>query len=117
MPDRVRKFLLEFKQAATSGSGVFLVPRSASLRTLSHLGLTKRNLEEVLLGLSVIDYCKGPEPDRDRAGEIWIFGKELQGHELYIKLKVAQVNGTCIAKCISFHIAEYPMRYPFRTVD
>lgn len=114
MVEDVRKFLLEFKQVVTSDSGIDLVPRRETLETLRFLGLTKRNLEEVILGLSVADYCNGPEPDRDRLGEIWEFGKNLDGHEMYIKLKLADASGAKIAKCISFHIAKYPLKFPYR---
>lgn len=114
MSDHVRKFLLEFKKAATSGSGVDLVPRKNTRPTLLKLGLTTRNVEEILLSLSVADYCKGPEEDRDRPGEVWFFGKEIEGYEVYIKLKVANVSGRAIAKCISFHFAEYPLSFPYK---
>jgi hypothetical protein len=116
MQGAVRKFLLDFKQAATTGnSGIFIAPRKGVTRqTLRQLGLTKHNLEETLLGLSVVDYCKGPEQDRDQPGDVWVFGKRIKGQELYIKLKVAQVNGSYIAKCISFHPVEFPMRYPLK---
>jgi hypothetical protein len=110
----VRDFLLEFKQVATSGSGVDIIPRAETRPTLAQLGLTMANLEDLLLGLSVADYCKGPAPDRDRPGNIWIFGREIEGQEVYIKLKVAQVGDRRIAKCISFHIAQYPLKYTHR---
>ena len=114
MPTAVRRFLLEFKQTVTRKSGVYLVPRMDTLATLQELGLTKKNLEEILLSLSVSDYCSGPETDRDRGGDLWIFGRQIQGNEIYIKLKVAAVAGKKIAKCISFHIARYPLSYPFK---
>lgn len=110
----VRDFLLEFKQVATGASGVDIVPRAETRPALAQLGLTMSNLEELLLGLSVANYCKGPVPDRDRPGNIWIFGREIEGHEVYIKLKVARVGGRRLAKCISFHIAEHPLVYPYR---
>ena len=93
MSSPVRDFLLDFKKAVTHDSGVYLVPREDTLATLQHLGLTKRNLEEILLSLCVADYCRGPEADRDRDGQLWIFGKRLHGHDIYIKLKVAMVAG------------------------
>ena len=110
----VRDFLLEFKRVATGGSGIDIVPRAEIRPTLARLGITKANLEEILLWLSVTDYCQGPKPDRDRPGNLWIFGREIECHEVYIKLKVAQVGNRRIAKCISFHIAQYPLRYPHR---
>ena len=91
-----------------------MVPRAETRSTLVQLGLTKANLEEILLRLSVMDYCQGPEPDRDRPGNLWIFGREIEGHEVYIKLKVTQAGGGQIAKCISFHIARHPLEYPHR---
>ncbi|HEC17602.1 MAG TPA: hypothetical protein ENI99_13665 [Sedimenticola sp.] len=114
MPDAVRAFLLEFKQTVTTGSGIDLVPRAGARETMRFLGLTKKNVEEILLGLSVADYCAGPKPDHNRPGKIWEFGKDLDGYEVYIKLKVATVGTTKIAKCISFHIAKRPLTYPYR---
>lgn len=113
-PEKVRKFLLEFKQVATSGSGIDIVPRRETRPTLLELGLTKANLEEIVLGLSVADYCKGPDADRDRPGEIWVFGRKIKEREVYIKIKVAQVEGKHIAKCLSFHFAQHPMKFPLR---
>ena len=110
----VRDFLLAFKRVATGGSGIDIVPRAETRPTLVRLGLTKANLEGVLLELSVTDYCQGPKPDRDRPGNVWIFGREIEGYEVYIKLKVAQAGEKQIAKCISFHIAKYPLKYPHR---
>ena len=111
----IHDFLVKFKQAATSGSGVDLVPRIETRTTLAQLGLTKANLEALLLNLSVVDYCNGPEPDYDRPGEVvWMFGTRIQGKEICIKLKVGQVGKQKIAKCISFHIAQFPLKYPHR---
>jgi len=112
--EAARAFLLQFKEAVTGGSGVNLIPRDVNRQTLIYLGLTKRNLEEILLELTVLDYCKGPKPDRDKPGEIWEFGKNVKGEDVYIKLKVAEVNGKKIAKCISFHIAKYELKYPYK---
>lgn len=114
MSEKPRQFLLEFKQAVTAGRGVELVPRKDTLETLRFLGMTKWNLEEVLLGLSVADYCAGPKQDRTAPGEVWEFGKNMDGYEVYIKLKVSDAGDAKMAKCISFHIAQYPLRYPYK---
>lgn len=115
MRKQIQAFLIGFKQAVTQGSGVDLIPRHNTTVTLSHLGITKRNLEEILLAISVENYSSGPKEDRDRAGSIWIFGKEIRGYEIYIKLKIAEVSGKKIAKCISFHIASHTIEYPYKT--
>lgn len=115
MSEEVKQFLLDFKKAATTSSGIDLVPRRGNMLTLSYLGITKKNLEEILLGLSVADYCKGPIQDDSKPGELWEFGKDMDGQEVYIKLKV--VKELNLAKCISFHVAKYPMQYPLKPND
>ena len=111
--EAVRAFLLYFKHTVI-GSGVYLIPRDVNRLTLILLGLTKRNLEEILLGFTVLDYCTGPKLDRDQADEIWEFGVDVDEIPIYIKLKLAEVEDVKIAKCISFHIAKYPMKFPFQ---
>jgi hypothetical protein len=107
----VSHFLLAFKQAAST-NGVDLVPRHDTKETQRFLGLTNRDVEELLLSLSVADYCEGPTPDRGRDGDLWVFGASDGGYEIYIKLKAHIVEAVSYAKCISFHIAERPLRYP-----
>ena len=45
-------------------------------------------------------------------GEMWVFGKDIRGREVYIKIMISGLSGQTI--CISFHIAESPMKYPFK---
>lgn len=39
-------------------------------------------------------------------------GKDVKGHEVYIKITLGLPNSSTI--CISFHIAEHKMNYPFK---
>lgn len=110
---KIAFFLKEFKQLVQEG-GLYVVSRLEHQKSLVDLGLTKEACKVEILGLSVTDYCKGPQPDKDRPGDIWVFGKEIAGSEVYIKLKIAQVGTHKIAKCISFHVAEYPLGYPYK---
>jgi len=109
-----RLFLKEFKGIATHGRGIDIVNRRKNLESLAELGLTRRNCVDEILNLSATDYCGGPEPDTDRPGEIWEFGKTILGKQVYIKLKIAQAGNEKLAKCISFHIAEFPLCFPFK---
>lgn len=111
---RIRDFLIEFKRIATEGRGIDFIPRRDNLDALADLGLTLRNARDEIMALSVMDYCEGPEDDRDKPGEIWVFGKEIEGKEVYIKLKVASAGEEKLAKCISFHISRRPLRFPYR---
>ena len=111
----VSAFLTEFKLIVTKGRGLDVIPRQPNQDALVNLELTERNRKECILGLSVYDYCSGPKPDKDRPGHVWKFGKRIAGKEVYIKLKIAVAESAKIAKCLSFHEAEYPLIYPFRS--
>jgi hypothetical protein len=43
---------------------------------------------------------------------MWIFGKEVKQNEVYIKLSMGILNGKAV--CLSFHVAEHPLIYPFK---
>ena len=43
---------------------------------------------------------------------LWVFGKEVNGKEVYIKVAVGAPSSQTI--CISFHLAEYPLKYVFK---
>ncbi len=106
-------FLKEFKGLVQEG-GLYVVDRRVHQKSLADLGLTKEDCKIEILGLSVTDYCQGPQPDHDRPGDIWVFGREIADRDVYIKLKIAEVGSDKIAKCISFHAAEHPLCYPYK---
>lgn len=112
--DQIRFFLKLFKQAASSTEGMYVVSRRLHMDALLKLGLTETNREEIILNLSVDDYCEGPDKDTDRDGDVWVFGKALDEKVIYIKLKVFMADGKIRAKCISFHEAEYSMSWPLK---
>ena len=93
---------------------VDFVPREKNIETLIELRMTKEQAKQSLRGLSVENYVSGPEKDESvQKGELWVFGLEIGGREIYIKVKVYQANGLECAKCVSFHIAERSLRYPY----
>ena len=104
------QFLKQFKQIART-RGIDVIPRRKNKLDLIALGITERIRETIILSLTPDDFCKGPEPDRDRPGYLWFFGKTENGDDIYIKLKIADTNGTYIAKCLSFHRAEHKLKY------
>lgn len=107
-------FLTEFKSIVVNGRGLDVVPRLENKQALIELGLTAKNRSDEILSLAVNNYCEGPSEDRDRPGYVWCFGKQINEKEVYIKLKIAIVEGIKVAKCLSFHIAKYPLIYPCR---
>jgi hypothetical protein len=43
---------------------------------------------------------------------MWVFGKDVKGREIYIKVIISGTTSQTI--CISFHFAEHPLVYPFK---
>ncbi len=112
---QVRQFLLDFKQTA---EGELHVPnRDKNLAFLARHGFTARERKEIILGLRMDDYVKGPEVD-DRWPDgpkcVWVFGVQYEGIHIYIKLKLIEEDKEKRAICISFHEAEFSMRFPYR---
>ena len=113
----VEDFLADFQTAMEYGQ-YRLVPREANLQDLMELGLTPAQAKGIIGKLRAEDYASGPEPDdADPAREVWIFGCDVGGAEVYIKLRLAPVQGkkhVQLAKVLSFHKAKYPLRHPWR---
>lgn len=67
----------------------------------------------IIESLIADDYVEGPVIDTlNQLGEMWVFGKDVKGREVYIKIMIdEQVSQTI---CISFHLAEYPLKYPLK---
>ena len=77
------------------------------------LDISPLQRELIVKNLQVQDYVEGPVIDvLNKEGEMWVFGKDVKGHEVYIKITLGYENGQTI--CISFHIAEYPLKYPLK---
>lgn len=115
MPDRaqVEQFLANFKEAANSDGGWYLAKRN--LDALAQLGVTETIAKSEVMSLEARNYCEGPIGDDNRLerGNVFVFGKDIDGTEIYIKLKIAYIGDTRLAKCLSFHAAERRLDYPF----
>jgi hypothetical protein len=108
----VRQFLDELKTLIWQ-DGLYVAERQTNKATLVDLGLTGKQREEIVLSLSVMDYCSGPIKDEYKPGDYWVFGKQIDSVEIYIKLKIAGQSGNEHAVCLSFHKSERPLSYPF----
>ncbi|MDD2716779.1 MAG: type II toxin-antitoxin system MqsR family toxin [Candidatus Wallbacteria bacterium] len=104
-------FLSELKEVIDTGK-FYLIDRDKNLKFAAELGITREMIKSTVRELEAENYYQGPTPDRDKPGEVWEFGKELMGREIYIKVKIVQ--GQCKVICISFHEAESGMTYPLR---
>jgi hypothetical protein len=107
----VRQFLGEFK-ALIYEKGLLVQDRQINKHFLLELGLTEQQREEIVLSLSVTDYHSGPIKDEYKPGDYWVFGRHIDGIELYIKIKISGRPEEEFAVCLSFHKADYPLSYP-----
>jgi len=96
----------------------YVKDRFKNRQGLIDLGITCAQRKEVLLDLTPADYHAGPKPDdTDCTKEVWEFGKEVAGTEVYIKLRVVEDRrrrGMYHAMVWSFHPAEHKISYPLR---
>ena len=105
--EEVELFLSKFIQKVKGFGIVFRDDRGKNMQTLLELEITPKYREDVIMNLDSEDYVEGPIEDTlNKKGEMWVFGKEVSGRDIYIK------NSSAI--CISFHIAEYRITYKFK---
>lgn len=110
----VKSFLRDFKYKLNFKNGaLYRDDRGKNLETLLLLELASDDRKVELLALEVSDYCEGPVKDILYKGPgIWVFGRTIKGHEIYIKITIGQYGGKVV--CISFHLAESTLNYPFK---
>jgi len=110
----VRQFLKEFK-ALIDQKGLIVKDRVINKDSLLVLGLTGKQRDEIVLSLSVTDYSSGPIEDQYKPGSYyWVFGKQVEGVEIYIKLKISGRPEAEYASCFSFHKSKEPLKHPLK---
>lgn len=111
--EEVSVFLEQFSVKTQILGISFRDDRGKNRKTLLKLDITPAQREVIVKNLLVQDYVEGPVIDElNKNGEMWVFGKDVKGREVYIKITLGYENGQTI--CISFHIAEHPLEYPFK---
>lgn len=109
----VELFLNDFKVKMQFMGIFFLDDRLKNSKTLTILEIVPAKRKQILQDLTVEDYSEGPIEEIVFMGSpLWVFGKTFKGYEIYIKISMGQPNSNTL--CISFHIAEFPMNYPFK---
>jgi len=105
----VEAFLRQFKPKFSLW-GIIFLNRDKNIEALKLLGITPHAREEIIKEIEVDDYVE--TIDAIGFGDMWVFGKDYDGTELYIKISMGNTNNRTI--CISFHTAEFPMKYAFK---
>jgi hypothetical protein len=88
--------------------------RDKNLECMAKLELKHDDIKDILMSLTPLDYCEGPITDSKIEGLLWIFGKKLKGNEIYIKLKLYGDNKVQMLRVLSFHLAEWKLKYYFK---
>lgn len=111
--EQVESFLKELHTKMKIFGILFRDDREKNQKTLEELEIVPSYRKVVIENLHVEDYVQGPVVDElNRFGEMWVFGKDVKRREIYIKVMIIGTSSQTI--CISFHIAEHPLVYPFK---
>lgn len=109
-------FLRKVKAVAEHPMGFVLIPRKENMNVLAEYGFLKSFPRKIVQQLTISNYSF-TDGDRDCPGEVWVFGKEIEGVSFYIKIKLDLINGREIVKCLSFHPEDpekHPLEFPYR---
>lgn len=109
----VALFLKSFKEKMRIWDVLFRDERGKNLQSLLDLEIRPVDRKKILEELEVKDYSDGPVEEKLYGGaDMWIFGKEVEKTEMYIKITQGARGSSVI--CISFHKAQYKMEYPLK---
>lgn len=112
--EEIIRFLKQFQDKKRIWQIVFRDDRGKNSKALSELEIIPNQRIEIIDNLKHTDYTEGPlEEKLNKGAEMWVFGKMLKGKEIYIKISMG-VAATAPVICISFHIAEKAMVYPYK---
>ena len=115
--EAVVNFLHLFKGASMAGR-LTVRGREKNRQGLIDLDLNAAERRAILMGLEPEDYVGGPKPDdSDDTKEVWEFGKDIGGTDIYIKVRVSpdpNKKNVHHALVWSFHPAEFPLKYPLK---
>lgn len=111
--EEVEAFLDNFHAKMKVFGILYRDDRGKNRKTLEELEIIPSYRKVTIESLVSEDYVEGPVIDElNRLGEMWVFGKDVKGREVYIKIMLGQEG--CQTICISFHIAERPITYMFK---
>jgi hypothetical protein len=109
----VERFLKDLRQKLKVWQITFRDERSKNTQTLADLEILPIERKKIIESLTLEDYCQGPIKDElFGISDMWVFGKEIKHHELYIKVALGLPNNNVI--CHSFHISEHKLNYPLK---
>ena len=115
--EQVERFLKSFQERMrfTVPPIIYTDRDKNNLQQLATIDITGKQRDEIIQGLIYTDYMEGPyKNNKEGQGDVWVFGKTVNGTELYIKIFINMILGRPNI-CISFHISSAPNTYPLKT--
>jgi hypothetical protein len=109
--NEIEGFLSLFKNKLDIFDVIFL-NRDKNLQALIDLEITRVSRTEILKSLGIDNYFRGPTKDFNNGPDLWEFGTICKQKEVYIKITMGIMSKPVI--CISFHLAERVIDYPFK---
>ena len=109
----VQSFLEQFHEKMKIFGIIYRDDRGKNQKALEELEIVPSFRKVIIENLTAKDYVEGPVIDTlNKLGEMWVFGKDVKNREVYIKIMISDYGGQTI--CISFHLAEALLKYPFK---
>lgn len=111
--EEVATYLKDFKEKMKFWDVLFRDDRGKNAQALVDLELRPIDRKAILELLETKDYSEGPLTETLYGGvDMWVFGKTIKKKVVYIKITMGAKGSSVI--CISFHLAQYKMNYPFK---
>ncbi|MFA4137706.1 MULTISPECIES: hypothetical protein [unclassified Brevibacillus] len=112
--DDVKTFLELCKKYKDANKLDFIMGKEEKY-TLGKMGISMRDAFSMFDYLTYKNYYRGPNPDHNGSpGDVWEFGLEDDGTEIYIKLKIRTPPKDDLL-FMSFHFPARPIVYPYKT--
>lgn len=100
--------LILIKKDKIAEKKLFSTPYTIEKLEYDHLDIVERLKE-----LTINEYSETKfDVDDDRPPLLFVFGKNIKGRLVYIKLKIKGKDNKKVL-CLSFHFAEKEMRFPY----
>lgn len=92
--------------------GIVFAERRRCQETMRMLGISETVAKSIIKTLEATDFSKYFEDTTQWGCDLWAFGKDIKGEEIYIKIGLGLPDRQTV--CVSFHKADFPIQYPFK---
>lgn len=92
--------------------GMVFADRHRCQETMRMLGINEVVAKHIVMALDATDFSKYFDDTTQWGCDLWAFGKDIKGEEIYIKIGLGLPNRQTV--CVSFHKADFPIQYPFK---